>query len=198
MLSTSASDRLGMTLHKLENGLSAQSDRSFIRFDAQATTAYDLHSDLVKLQNPVMNLSSYNQTGRGLAINVLPFGQTSVKLSVTGEAGNYSLNFDGLGSFAAGSQFFLQDKHLNTITDLTTQPNYAFSITANAASQGDDRFEIVTVVSSVTGLNSGIANKTDVSVYPNPASGWFEIANAQTGAEYQLISATGQTMRAGK
>ena len=121
-----------------------------------------------------------------------------MKLSVTGEAGNYSLNFDGLGSFAAGCQFFLQDKHLNTITDLTTQPNYSFSITANAASQGDDRFEIVTVVSAVTGLGGSTQSYVSVSVYPNPASGWFDIAGSEIGSEYQLISATGQTVKSGQ
>ena len=198
MLSTTVSDRLGMTVHKLNgNGLSVLSDRGFVRFDATATTDYDQNADLVKMINPTLNLSSYVAADNRLAINVLPFGQTSVKLSVTGEAGNYSLNFDGLGSFAAGSQFFLQDKFLNTITDLTTQPNYSFNITANVASQGDDRFEIVFVPMAVTGLSSGVS-ASDVSVYPNPANGWFEIAGGPTGATYQLVSATGQVVKAGQ
>ena len=163
MLSSTTSDRLGMTLHQLDqNNNSVKSDRGFVRFSQTATVDYDDNADLVKLSNPKLNLSSYQVAGNRLAINVLPFSQTSVKLSVTGNAGTYSLNFDGLGSFAAGSQFFLQDKHLNTITNLTSQPDYGFSITTNAASQGDDRFELVVVPMAVTGLDSGIADKTDV------------------------------------
>ena len=198
-LNTQTSDRLGMTLHQLDNNnLPVYSDRSFIKMSQTASNSFSYDEDVAKLDNDNVNLSSFVQAGTRLAINALPFAQQSVKLSVTGGTGNYSLNFDGVGSFAAGSQFFLQDKHLNTITDLTTQPNYAFSITANAASQGDDRFEIVTVVSSVTGLNSGIANKTDVSVYPNPASGWFEVSGAKTGSEFSLVSATGKVVKSGQ
>ena len=200
MLSTNSSDRLGMTLHQLDaNGLSVMSDRVYIRFDAAATTDYDVNADLVKFSNAKMNLSSYNQPGKRLAINVLPLGMHTVPLAVSSQAeGSYSLNFDGLGSFAAGSQFFLQDKFLNTITDLTVQPNYAFSITANAASQGDDRFEIVMVPSAVTGLNNA-ANSlpSQISIYPNPASGWFEITGGQAGSEYNLISVDGKMILSG-
>ena len=189
-----------MTLHQLDqNNNSVKSDRGFVRFSNTATVAYDDNADLVKLSNPKLNLSSYQVAGHRLAINVLPFGQQSVKLSVTGDAGTYSLNFDGLGSFAAGSQFFLQDKHLNTITNLTSQPNYAFSITSNTASQGDDRFELVVVPMAVTGLNSNTntADKAAISVYPNPAHSWFEIAGGTAGNEFVLVTSTGQTVKVG-
>ena len=207
MLSTSTSDRLGMTIHQLDaSGNSLKSDRGFVRFDAAATVAYDNNADLVKLFNPELNLSSYQTAGNRLAVNVLPFNQSSVKLSVTGNTGSYSLNFDGLGSFAAGSQFFLQDKHLNTITDLTQQGNYAFSITGNVASQGDDRFELVLIPMSVTGLGNGTTtSKSAVSVYPNPARDWFEIRvsvdtqgqtlGTQTQGIMSLLNTTGQIVK---
>ena len=210
VLSTTASDRLGMTLYKQDtsclNGGTCLSDRSYIRFDNQATTGYDTDADLVKLNNPMLNLSSYQTAGHNLAINALPFGQTSVKLSVTGEAGTYSLNFDGLGSFAAGSQFFLQDKLLNTITDLTTQPNYNFSITNNVASQGNDRFEIVTVPMAITGLsntNNSSSLQSQVSVYPNPAHDFMVIHvgtlySTYRQTTYSLISATGKIIKSGQ
>ena len=201
VLSTTMANRLGMTVHKMNgNGLSTQSDRSYIGLAATATVNYDLYTDLVKFNNPDLNLSSYVQLGNYLSINMLPLHTQSVKLAVTGTAGNYSLNFDGLGSFAAGSQFFLQDKYLNNITDLTTQPNYSFSITANNATQGNDRFEIVMVPMAITGLTSNsTANAAgSISIYPNPAKGWFEIAGSTTGSLYELVSVTGQVAKAGQ
>jgi|GEM_PF-3184328 len=81
-----------------------------------------------------------------LAIQTRPlnFSDDTVKLGVTiSAAGDYRLAFSEYEAFASASVIKLRDKFLNVEQDIRANAVYAFSVTADANSMGDNRFEIV-------------------------------------------------------
>lgn len=86
------------------------------------------------------------KANKGFAIQTRPTGFVSdtVRLTVAAtDAGNYKLNFSEFEGLVSAPIIQLLDHYTNTVTDVRTQTNYLFSIDANAASQGTNRFELV-------------------------------------------------------
>jgi hypothetical protein len=174
-------------------------DVAFARFFDEATQGIDFQYDIPKLTNPGMNVSIFHpNTGSRLSVESQPMFTSSITipLSVSGPAGTYKFNISNLETFAAGTQFFLVDEYTNTITDLSTHPEYEFTINAVAESQGDNRFKIVTTPIA-TSLQSAF-DAANISVFPNPAS---EVANVMfTGFEHinnvqvRLTDLSGKTL----
>jgi len=120
-----------------------------------------------------------------LAIQTRPlnFQEDVVKLGVTiNTVGNYQLAFSEYEGFAAAQTITLKDRFLNVEQDIRTNAVYPFSVTADANSKGDGRFEIVLKGSAalpvnymgITAKNKGInevevnwqlPNETDVKQY---------------------------------
>ena len=81
-----------------------------------------------------------------LAIQTRPlhFETDTVKLTMAATAvGNYSLRFSEHASLCDSLAVFLHDKFTATRVRIDTDSTYPFQITADAASQGDDRFELI-------------------------------------------------------
>ncbi|WP_226163677.1 Ig-like domain-containing protein [Hymenobacter terricola] len=145
------------------------SDDTYVYFQAGATAGIDPQYDAVKLPNSTgLNLASIAM-GTQLAINGLPVGSTTtvtVPLFIGLPAtGTYTLNAAQVLNFTTGAQPFLRDLQLNTLTDLSQQPTYAF--TQNAFSTAP-RFEVVFGPQQVLGTASA-ALAGQVAVFPNPA-----------------------------
>jgi hypothetical protein len=95
-------------------------------------------------------------------------------MTVKGQVGTASLEFNGLASFAPGTVITLGDHFTGQSYDLVQNPVVNFSITADPASQGGSRF-VLLFSPAVTGLN---ANKptAQLSVWPNPAQDQVNIS----------------------
>lgn len=93
----------------------------------------------------IVNLSSFSEDGKKLAINFMPqlTGNTSVKLSIKASMpGNYTIQFN-TSEFYTTQQAKLKDKYLGNSVPIYSGMNYQFTIDlSNEKSFGDDRFSI--------------------------------------------------------
>jgi hypothetical protein len=83
---------------------------------------------------------------KAFAISTRPLGfvNDTVALKIVNSvAGSYKLNFSEFDNFTEASQIILIDEYAGTQTNVKSNPVYSFSITSDAASQGNNRFKIV-------------------------------------------------------
>jgi hypothetical protein len=133
-----------------------------------------------------------------MAINGLPVPGTApitVPLTIGLPAtGTYTLHAGQLRNFAPGAQPFLRDLQLNTLTDLSLNPTYTF--TMNAANT-TPRFELVFGPQQVLGTASA-ALARQVAVFPNPASRAVQVqlpaALSRQSVTATLVDALGRTV----
>ncbi len=154
-------------LHILSNNDSLSWDRLLLFFNDQAQAGID-DADGIKLQNPDLSFYTYSTTNDQLAIDQRPYvnGQV-IKLGlVTDVNQSYAIRVDDY-NVPAGGSLYLHDKYLNKTQLLTQGMHYNFSVTTDAGSQGDNRFELNTVGS--TGV-ANVANAAELKVdmFPNP------------------------------
>ncbi|MDO7846166.1 Ig-like domain-containing protein [Hymenobacter sp. M29] len=175
------------------------SDEAFVYFENGATAGVDSQFDAVKLPNSTgLNLASF-ATGQQLAINGLPTGNATtvtVPLFIGLPAtGTYTLNATQVLNFSAGAQPFLRDLQLGTLTDLSVNPTYTF--TMNAANT-TPRFELVFGPQAVLSTASA-ALAAQVAVFPNPATKavFVELPASlrRTAATVALVDAVGRVVR---
>jgi hypothetical protein len=79
----------------------------------------------------------------------------------------------GLDSFTDSVLFYLKDKYLGTLQQLSNNVSYPFQITSDTNSAGSSRFSLSYLrTSAVTGLQSaGNVGGPRFKVYPNPNNG---------------------------
>ncbi|MFY7885984.1 MAG: LamG domain-containing protein, partial [Dolichospermum sp.] len=110
-------------------------------FTANGTDRYDL----TKMGNDVVNVYSLTPDGKRLALdarNIEAEKNTKVQMGIRSTNGNYQLTINH-NSLPQNVTATLVDKYQQTETPLNANTDYNFSITADAASQGEQRFEIV-------------------------------------------------------
>jgi|GEM_PF-3648341 len=115
-------------------------------FDGKKRPNGDYISDLGI--NSYINFSSYSKDDpTNLAISAIPYVtcQSTVKLAVTDvPVGNYSISFSQLETFTKQYEIKLIDHFLNDKETIAANGvEYSFAVTANPASYGLNRFEIV-------------------------------------------------------
>ncbi len=159
-------------------------DLTKIIFKDAAAEEFDTQYDGYKLQNGIFNLSSLTEAGLDLSINNIPMIGCSriVKLNITNiNEGGYQLKFDGLVTFDLGYEFVLKDNFLGTNIILKEGMLHDFFVTADAASWGNNRFEI-----ALSAANLDAAIVYEVADECNFASS-VSITNAQVGVSYSLV-----------
>jgi len=99
----------------------------------------------------------------------------------------------------ANKMVYLHDRYLNTYTQLTNGTSYSFTVDANAASQGEQRMELLFNNSgSNTGVNNVANTQGQVQIVPNPASSnvTFSYPAVLAGdKKISIINALGQTVK---
>lgn len=119
------------------------SDETVVRFSEGATQDFDPTLDAYKLSNAVFNLSSVSGNTK-YAINALP-GLTcssSIQLNVSNVSpGTYQLELSQFDSFHESMDLKLVDTFLGQVIDIRQNPNYEFSVTADASTYGN-RFKL--------------------------------------------------------
>ena len=120
---------------------------------------------------------------RKLSLDARPFvaGKT-IPLGITSSyAQDFIIKADHLPA-AHNGDIFLHDKYLQTYTPLQQGTEYKFTITKDAASQGDNRFELRMDPSGV----AQNASNLDVQMVPNPTNG--EVTISYTAPEKETTS----------
>jgi hypothetical protein len=133
---------------------SITSDALIVKYMDASTTNFDTY-DIRKMAGTV-NISSYGSDNVQLSLTVRPTvtDVDTIKLNVSGSAGTYKLIFNNSQELGLQDNALLIDNYLATVTDLKVASEYSFSIvTGNAATQGLNRFYIV------TGSNSALPVK---------------------------------------
>jgi hypothetical protein len=118
-------------------------DHYYVRNHINATAALDVW-DGKKLQNPDMNMYSRSSANDNLSLDCRNLGaETIIPLSVnTNLQAAYGFKVEANG-LETDYTVLLRDKFLNVEQALTSGTVYSFNVTADAASQGNNRFELV-------------------------------------------------------
>lgn len=149
-----------------------------------------------KMQNPDVNFFALTPDNEKLAIdnrniqngNVIPLGfEVSSDYNFTFKVSNFDL-----------SQYDVQlvDKYLSTTTPLTLNADYKFTTNADAASKGNNRFELV--FNKTTGIQEQIVNH--FNLYPNPATESINLSllNNQSGNyQFEMYNQVGAKVKSG-
>lgn len=126
------------------------SDNSYIVFNKEATDAYDAEFDFSNFRNDQHNISSLSTDGNDLKVNHVAATNAqnscgkSISLFVRAEnAGQFKLKFEELTSIHSTESIFLLDHFTDNSMKVVEGSTYAFDITADAASKGSERFELI-------------------------------------------------------
>lgn len=170
-------------------------DRFELYYDANSKIAND-RNDGTKFLNSEVNLYSI-QGSKNYSIDsrpfvkddIIPLGFTSaLQQTYTIKASEYSL--------PANMELYLRDKFLGTETKLVDGTEYTFNVTANTASQGNDRFELVQ--KAVPTLIVLPAATFSIKLSPNPAVDVVKVSfsNAEQAATtISITNAEGKSVK---
>ncbi len=120
-----------------------EADNMFIRNSSTAVNALDAQ-DGEKLLNPDINLYSLSSTANKLSLDSRPFmAVTTIPLGfTTTAAGTFSLAIAN-NTINSAIAIYVKDKLSNTEQLLTPSTAFTFTVTADPATQGENRFELV-------------------------------------------------------
>jgi hypothetical protein len=177
-------------------------DESVIHFRKDATANFDPQADALKLYNSTFNLSSVLPDGRKVAINSVPAMncKTEIKLAVEyAAAGAYRLNFSEHESFAGSMVITLNDNFTGSSFNILSGNGYDFSVTADPASRGSERFKITfdrppldsSFQMSAAGICEGSAAMIHIS---NTQKNVTYVATADRSALSPPVTGTGGTI----
>ncbi len=176
-------------------------DDIVIRFRPDGQKAYDLNFDASSLGSSTFGICSLKDTNR-LAIQTLPnLGQeeVSVPLSVQSDiTGSFQLKFTELETFGPDISIALKDHYLQKTQNISANFSYDFTISADANSKGDKRFELVFKKSS-TGVWEPIGSNY-FNISPNPCTNQLAVSAVKNGlstCEFTLCNVLGETMQQG-
>ena len=170
-------------------------DQLRVRFNEDATSLEDRQYDAGKPVNPDLNFYSWSTDHRALGIDTRPIEDKSV--IPLGFTSNYKQQFiiraDDY-AVPAGHAIYLHDKYLAQYVLLDQGTEYAFDITSDPATQGDDRFELGIGEQSAGKENN---NSLKTLVLPNPATADITVsfvAPAAGNCHIRLLSLEGITV----
>lgn len=196
---------------KIENVLrikltkdSLNSDEAILYLTANGTGGMNDGSDAQKFFNDEMNFYLRSKDGYNLAINEypIPAGPDTIKASIFSYsgtniwAGEYSVSFTGIETFANNIDVYFEDTYVNKIIELRNVSSYTFQITSDANSVGNNRFRIILGKNNnPTGVDE-IKSETNFIVYPNPFENFvkLKIENWENNrsVEYVIYNQFGQ------
>jgi hypothetical protein len=116
-------------------------DRLYLRIDKDATPNSTDAADVLKFYNDNVNFYTKTVDQKHTAIDARNVFDKPVPLGINGLMGDYTLRL-GYNNIQ-NTKVVLKDKFLNTETELQNNTTYNFSITADANSKGENRFELI-------------------------------------------------------
>lgn len=119
--------------------IDAAADETVIYFDPLATAMFDGNLDAYKMMNNDLtypNIFTRDSSVYSLSINALPpLMDTDVVIPfgfITKTSGSFTIEAKEILNFDPSLNIYLEDNQTSTLQDLTINPLYTFSITANA------------------------------------------------------------------
>jgi hypothetical protein len=169
-------------------------DRFELYYNNESILAEDRH-DGVKMRNSEVNFYSI-ANGKNYSIDsrpfvkddIIPMGFTSTVLQTyTIKASEYSL--------PANVELYLKDKFLGTETRIEEGTEYNFSVTADPATQGNNRFELMQKQIMVL---QPLTTKFAIKLSPNPAADMIKVNfsnEEKASTTITITNAEGKTVR---
>jgi trimeric autotransporter adhesin len=176
---------------------SVNADEALVFLSSYASSMYDMF-DAEKLRNNSMNIYTKSSDLRELAINCtsLPVSTDTIALAAISSLNTpYQLRFNDF-ALEAGTELFLKDNYLNTMTLVTAEFVYYFSTTADAASNNDSRFKLIFVKTSAPlpiKMISFTAKKEDDHVTLNwntleENTSYYTIEKSNNATDFELLT----------
>jgi|GEM_PF-1257355 len=171
-------------------------DNIFVSIDKDAKVAVDAR-DGEKLINQDVNLYTLSGDSKKLSLDARPMadGSTIPLGFTTTIPSTYKVKVANNG-LEAGTEVYLRDKLLNTMTLLAAGAEYSFEVAAgNAATQGDNRFELVMKQAPVL---VSVGASFSVKLSPNPAKDMVKVSfsnEEKANTTITITSAEGKTVK---
>ncbi len=146
----------------LQNSIGDYADKLFVRLDPDADARANDLTDFRKYYNEVNNLYTLSEDKIRLAIDARKKLDV-IQLAVSAPIGKYEFKI-GENSLPYNCPVYLKDNFTNTEFELNSKSTYSFSITADAASKGENRFELMfgTKTSAITPDSENADFKADL------------------------------------
>jgi hypothetical protein len=156
-------------------------DGTVLVLSSFATDAFEPEYDGLKRKNEGMfNFAMLTSDGVAVAINHTgtDFCSRSIPLSITdATAGTYVLSVESVVTLSGINTLTLEDRFLHTSVNLMAESDYSFSITADPATSGANRFVLhldrPALGGSVSGVVSGSCGERVEIILNNPERGVF-------------------------
>jgi hypothetical protein len=170
-------------------------DRLLLVHADSASNYFDL-ADAEKIGNPDLNFYSFSRDNQALSIDTRPISNNSIiGLAIkTALQRSFRINISAL-NLPPGNSLQLHDKWLEKWMKLEKDSSYAFSITADTMSSGDQRFEIARFRSKP---DTGTLPKLITNLAPIPAREKIKIsfsAPEKAHTIIRLLSLAGRPLR---
>ncbi|MFZ4796252.1 MAG: T9SS type A sorting domain-containing protein [Bacteroidia bacterium] len=154
--------------------------------------------DILKIDNPDINLSAIDELGNNISLNCVPepTENEEIKLNISCKnEGKLNLNFSNFDNFITAKEIWLIDAYLNKKVLINQYPNYSFSVTTNANSKGNNRFKLQ-FKNTATNIAESNSSEPHISIFPNPIKHVLNITIPQfnetnAGYIYELFNSTG-------
>jgi lysophospholipase L1-like esterase/predicted esterase len=181
---------VGRVKLKLTQG--GKADLAAIVVTESSSDVFEGKTDALKRRNEgIFNFSTLTSDNVPVAINSISsrFCATDIRLSLSDTpAGTYTLAVDSPEESIGIERIILRDHFLDSLVDLGSTGSYLFTVTADAASSGAQRFDI-SLERSAIDMSFNATAKTDCS---GEAS--ITLANTQKGVAYEIVSPDGKVV----
>lgn len=154
-------------------------------------------NDAAKLLNNDVNFYSLLQNGKMLSIDARPYNNTStIALGIESQQPQTFRIRVSADSLPPGNTLMLHDKWLDRWMPLTKDSSYAFTVTTDTNTQGNQRFEI----SSRKKMTDSIGHeKIRLNMSPVPVSNQLQvsfIAEEKANTSIRILSLSGKPLKA--
>ena len=183
---------------KLSGNANTYTDESLIRFINGAVSAKDLAYDADKLTstNPASPfLATLSSDSLVLCVNSQPELTQAIHIPVminAGAAGTYKIEIERLNDFPSSACLILEDLKTGALTDLRTNPNYSFSLSAGTSPVKRFLLHVTPPVAKVEAMaalcNGAKTGSLIVSNGNSASTSWSYIL--RDGANNMIASAT--------
>ena len=145
-------------------------DKMYVRLDTNATVNGTDHNDLKKLYNDNVNVYSIaTADNTRLAIDARN-ALSTIPLGISALQGDYNFKLSS-NNLPEGTIVYLNDKLLNTETELKVGDTYSFTINGDASTHGEQRFELAFNTKKSVTPTTDAANGLTANVLGNITNG---------------------------
>ncbi|OSZ79139.1 hypothetical protein CAP35_13060 [Chitinophagaceae bacterium IBVUCB1] len=162
-------------------------DRLLLNFDDNAMATVD-YPDATKLYNPDMTFYTLSKDDSMLSIDTRPYVASEViKLGLyAGIKKDFKFTAPNV-NMPAGTKLYFTDKLLSKTIEVTPGFEYWFTVDTNAASWGNNRFELNTQGVPTNSIASANVSKLKIKLVPNPTTDNVTLYYEGAGKELNII-----------